>query len=142
MLYLPLSPGWRTRSYRRSIDPQMEVPMPRKHMFTLVVLLAAAAGAGVLALSRTVDLGQAASSTTDPDAAISYRLQELDRFEASLRKQLAQSPAAPAQPRTVYRRASAPPAPAAASQAEGGDDLYEDEEHGNDDEHEEEGRDD
>jgi hypothetical protein len=110
--------------------------MPRKHLFPLVVLLAAAAVAGVFALTRTVDLGQAASSSTSPDPAIAYRLDELDRFQASLRKQLAQTPAASTQPQTVYRRAAAS-APAAVAEREHEDDRYEHE-----DEHEDEGRDD
>ena len=96
--------------------------MARKHLFPLVVLLAAAAVAGVLALSRTVALGQGPSSA-NADTAIAYRLEELDRFEASLREQLAQSQPGSAPTRTVYRRAAAD------------DDAYEhDDEHEDDDE--------
>lgn len=102
--------------------------MPRKHLFPLVVLLAGAAAAGLLALSRTVDLGQPAKASTGSDPAISFRLKQLDRFEGSLRKQLAEAKApAAAAPQTVYRRASSTVAQPTAS---------------HDDEHEYEGRDD
>ena len=104
--------------------------MARKHLFPLVVLLAAAAVAGVLALSRTVALGQGTSSA-NADTAIAYRLEELDRFEASLREQLARSSQPASAPtRTVYRRASA-------ATAHADDDAYEHE-----DEHEDDERDD
>ena len=104
--------------------------MHRKHLFPLVVLLAAAVVAGLLALTRTVDLGQPATASTGSDPAIAFRLKELDRFELSLRQQLAKAktPAAAA-PKTVYRRAAAP-----ASQA-GRFTEHEDE-------HDDEGRDD
>jgi hypothetical protein len=116
--------------------------MPRKHLFPLVVLLAAAAVAGMLALTRTVDLGQAASQSSTSDAAIAYRLDELDRLEASLREQLAGGPASSAQPQTVYRRAAAP-SPSAASVREQDDDHDEREDvHEHEDEDEDEGRDD
>jgi hypothetical protein len=115
--------------------------MPRKHLFPLVVLLAAAAVAGVFALSRTVELGQAAKATESPDTAIAYRLDELDRFQASLRKQLAETPSASAQPQTVYRRAAAPSAPAASAEDEHEDSGHE-YEHEEANEHEDEGRDD
>jgi hypothetical protein len=102
--------------------------MHRKHLFPLVVLLAAAVVAGLLALTRTVDLGQPATASTGSDPAIAFRLKELDRFELSLRQQLAKAEApAAAAPKTIYRRAAAP-----ASQAAGSS------EH----EHEDEGRDD
>jgi hypothetical protein len=82
--------------------------MPRKHLFPLVVLLAAAVLAGVFALARTVDLARPANASTRSDAAIAFRLKELDRFEGTLRKQLAVAKkAAPSSPRTVYRRAEA-----------------------------------
>ncbi|MGZ8783538.1 MAG: hypothetical protein ACXWZB_08585, partial [Gaiellaceae bacterium] len=113
-----------------------EVPMHRKHLFPLVVLLAAAVVAGLLALTRTADLGQPAKASTGSDPAIALRLEELDRFELSLRQQLAEAnanaPAATA-PTTIYRRAAAPASRASAS--------YEDEDE-HEDEHEDEGRDD
>ena len=104
--------------------------MHRKHLFPLVVLLAAAVVAGLLALTNTVDLGQPATASTGSDPAIAFRLKELDRFELSLRQQLAKAktPAAAAAPKTVYRRAAAPASQAGHSEHE--------------DEHEDEGRDD
>jgi hypothetical protein len=102
--------------------------MHRKHLFLLVVLLGAAVVAGLLALTRTVDLGQPATASTGSDPAIAFRLKELDRFELSLRQQLAKAEApAAAAPKTIYRRAAAPASRAAGSS-----------EH----EHEDEGRDD
>jgi hypothetical protein len=97
--------------------------MPRKLLFPLVVLLAAAAVAGLLALNRTVNLGQPANASSGSDPAISFtlkqRLKRLDRFESSLRKQLAdaKAPAAPA-PQTIFRRAPSPVSQSAASHGE------------------------
>ena len=106
--------------------------MARKHAFFIVVLLAAAALAGFVALARSADLAQPAAATATPtlsQSALEQRLRELDRFEAKLRKQLAAKPAARAAlPATVITRAAAP-APAAAYDD---DDEYEDE----DEEHE------
>jgi Flp pilus assembly protein CpaB len=104
--------------------------MHRKHVFSLVVLLAAAVVAGVLALSRTLDLGQSATASAGSDPAVALRLKELDRFERSLRQQLvkAKAPVAAA-PKTIYRRAAAPTSQAAAASD-------------HEDEHEDEGRDD
>lgn len=106
--------------------------MHRKHLFPLVVLLAAAVAAGLLALTRTLALGQPASASTVSDSAIARRLEELDRFELSLRQQLAraETPAAAAPP-TVYRRAATPSSRAAGLS-----------EHEDEDEDEDEGRDD
>lgn len=108
--------------------------MARKHAFFIVVLLAAAALAGFLALARSADLAQPAAATATPSlsqSALEQRLRELDRFEAKLRKQLAAKPAARAAlPATGITRAAAP-APAAAYD----DDEHEDadEEHEDDD---------
>ena len=78
--------------------------MPRRHLFAIVVLLGAAAVAGLLAVSRTVALGNPAPASSKEDTAISFRLQRLDRFEASLRKELAaQGAAASPAPVTVFR---------------------------------------
>ena len=69
--------------------------MARKHAFFLVVLLAAAALAGFVAVVRTIDLAQATKATpTAPltQSALEARLRELDRFEAKLREQLAAEP--------------------------------------------------
>lgn len=62
--------------------------MSRRHTFVIVVLLGAAAVAGLLAMTRTAALGSPASASTRQDDAISFRLQKLDRLEVSLRKQL------------------------------------------------------
>ena len=85
--------------------------MPRKHMFMILALLAAALAAGALAVTRTTDLGSSANASTSPDAAITFRLKKLDRFEAALQKQLVARGSAPrsAGEITVYRRASASP---------------------------------
>lgn len=107
--------------------------MARKHAFFIVVLLAAAALAGFVALARSADLAQPAAATATPtlsQSALEQRLRELDRFEAKLRKQLAAKPAARAAlPATLITRAAAP-APAAAYDD---DDEHEDEEHEDDD---------
>jgi hypothetical protein len=100
--------------------------MPRKHLFPLVVILAAAVVAGLVAFTRTAELGQPAAASTGSDAAVARRLEELGRFEQSLREQLAAAgPAAPA-PRTVYRRAAAPTVQSA---GEHEDDEHEEDEH-------------
>ena len=79
--------------------------MARKHLFPLVVLLAAAVFAGLLAVSHTRALSAPAAATSS-DPSIAFRLKKLDRFEQSLRKQLATAPATKA-PTTVYRHAPA-----------------------------------
>jgi len=110
--------------------------MARKHAFFIVVLLAAAALAGFVALARTADLAQPAAATATPtlsQSALEARLRDLDRFEAKLRKQLAAKPAARAAlPATVITRAAAP-APAAAYDDDEHEDEDEDEEHEDDD---------
>jgi Flp pilus assembly protein CpaB len=78
--------------------------MARKHLFPLVVILAAAVFAGLLAVSHTRALSTPAAATNN-DPAIAFRLQKLDRFERSLRKQLANAPADSA-PTAIYRTAS------------------------------------
>jgi hypothetical protein len=88
--------------------------MSRKHLFAVVVLLGAAAVAGLLALTRATRPGSAAAQT--PSAQIAERMRSLDRLEASIRRSLAQQPpATPAaqqsggtSPRTVYVRAGTP----------------------------------
>ena len=99
--------------------------MARKHLFPLVVILAAAVVAGLLAFTRTAELGQPAAASTGSDAAVARRLRELDRFERSLRMQLAAAGTSAPAPKIVYRRAAAPAAQTA-----------------DDDGHEEEGHDD
>lgn len=106
--------------------------MPRKHLFPLVVLLAAASVAGLLALGRAVDLGRPAGASTGEQPAIAFRIAQLDKAERSLRQQLADLGRAPApQARTVYERAAAPVS------AQGAGD-----EHGDDGHNEDGGRDD
>ena len=78
--------------------------MARKHLFPLVVILAAAVFAGLLAVSHTRALSTPAAATNS-DPAIAFRLHKLDRFERTLRKQLAHAPARSA-PTTIYRTAS------------------------------------
>jgi hypothetical protein len=124
--------------------------MSRKHLFAVVVLLGAAAVAGLLALTRTSELGAATQVSSTQIAA---KERSLDRLEASLRRSLAEQPpalpsagqaAAPsASTRTVYVRPSATSAQGAAAEHEDddSDDEYEHEnEHGEDDGYE--GRDD
>ncbi|HEU5009457.1 MAG TPA: hypothetical protein VFT33_02040 [Gaiellaceae bacterium] len=102
--------------------------MSRKHLFPIVVMLAAAIVAGLLAVSRTVALGHPANAATASDPAIAFRLKKLDRFEQSLRQRLAEAPAPRAATvTTVYRHA--PSVSAVAS-------------HGNEGDHEQDGRDD
>jgi hypothetical protein len=81
--------------------------MARKHLFPLVVLLAAAAVAGLLAVGRAVDLGRPARASTASQPSIAFRLARLDRFEQSLRAQLARAERTRAgATQTVYRRAA------------------------------------
>jgi hypothetical protein len=89
--------------------------MSRQHLFAVVVMLGAAAIAGLLAVTRTVDLGAAAATSTS-NTQIAAKTRSLDRLEASLRRSLAkQPPALPStqpsaassrSPRTVYVRRS------------------------------------
>ena len=109
--------------------------MARKHLFPLVVLLAAAAMAGLLALGRAVDLGRPARASTTSQPSIAFRLARLDRFEQSLRRQLAQAERTPAGgTKTVYQRA------AVTVSSSGGSVEHQDDD--DDDHHEDGGRDD
>jgi hypothetical protein len=95
--------------------------MARGHLFLIVVLLGAAAIAGLLAVSRTSAQSQPA---TGANTAISVRMKKLDRLEASLQRQIAarrKAPAAPTAPTIVYQRATAP-----ASTPHSGDDGHAD----------------
>jgi hypothetical protein len=108
--------------------------MPRKHTFLIVVLLGAVVVAGLLAITRSVVLAQPSQASTGSDPAIGYRLERLDRFEASLRRQAAELKATPAPSTpTVYRRAPAVPVGAT---------EHEDEDHESDGEREDEAFDD
>ncbi len=122
--------------------------MSRKHVFAIVVLLGAAAVAGLLALTRTTTAATQASSTQ-----ITAKSRSLDRLEASLRRALAQQPpavpptraaAASAAPGTVFVDSGAVLPAAGEHEDEQGDDEHADErehegDHGDDehaDEHE------
>jgi hypothetical protein len=99
--------------------------MPRKHLFPLVVLIAAAAVAGLLAVGRAVELGQPAGASTGKQPSIAYRLTQLDKAEKSLRTQLADLRKAPTPgTQTVYERAATPVAAQTAD--EHGDDEKDD----------------
>lgn len=146
MIYLARERPWSRRSYRRAIDPKGRNPMPRKHLFPLVVLLVAALVAGLLALGRAVELGEPADASTGGQPSIAFRLAKLDKAEKSLRSQLADLQHAPlGNTRTVYER---PAAPAADAAEEHDDDYGDDHEDGHEDGHDEndhhadEGRDD
>ena len=90
--------------------------MSRKHLFAIVVLLGAAAVAGLLALTRTGSGGPAATPASSTE--ITARTQTLDRLEASLERSLTeQPPAVPAvkgaaaqsaPSRTIFVRAPQP----------------------------------
>ena len=113
--------------------------MSRKHLFAIVVLLGAAAVAGLLALTRTTTAATQASGTH-----IVAKTRSLDRLEASLRRSLAkQTPALPtgrqtnaSAPRSVVVRSSAAPQAQTGEEREhgDGDHAYE--------QHEDEGADD
>ena len=103
--------------------------MSRKHLFTIVVLLGAAAVAALLAVTRTTTAGTPASS-----AQILAKSRRLDQLEASLQRALAEHPrtlpvtqrAAGAPARTVYLRSGATvQAPAGEGEHEHGEDGYE-----------------
>ena len=87
------------------------------HALVIAGVLAVAALAGVVAATRTTTLGVSAQQTSA--ASLAKRTQQLDRFEASLRKQLAAKPpklpAVPSAPASVPV-AAAPAAPAPAVQ--------------------------
>jgi hypothetical protein len=75
----------------------------------VAALLAGAAILGAAAVTRTVSLG--AGQTKTADAAIQTRVRQLDRFEASLRRQLGRKP--PRLPAVPKPTAAAAPVPAA-----------------------------
>jgi len=64
--------------------------MSRTLAFAFAALLALNAAVGTVALTRTLHLGQASQKTSD--ALVAKRSAQLDRFEASLRIQLAKKP--------------------------------------------------
>ena len=90
--------------------------MSRTHATVLAVLLALNAVVGTVALARTLHLGQA--SHTASNVLVAKRAAQLDRFEASLKAQLAKKP--PALPKvppasTVSAAPATSAAPAAAA---------------------------
>ncbi len=110
--------------------------MARKHLFIIVVLLGAAAVAGLLALTRTSALGSPASASPPQGSSISFRLKKLDRLEASLQKRLTAPAGSTTAPVTVYRRAVAPAAASSSLES------YDEHEHSDDDGFELDDRDD
>ncbi len=69
--------------------------MPRQAAFIVVLALAFAAVMGMIALTKTVHLGQAAAAKhTVSSWVIAKRKTQLDRFEASLRAELKRRPPA------------------------------------------------
>ena len=110
--------------------------MSRMHLFTIVVLLGAAAVAGLLALTRTTT-----AATQAPSAEIAAKSRSLDRLEASLERSLAkQPPAVPtrkgtaaqsAPSRTIFVRAPQPAVRASGAHEDDHGEEHEDEgEHG------------
>ena len=90
--------------------------MPRKAVVLVALSLAFAAVTGTIALTKTVHLGQAAARPSVSTSTVARRKAQLDRFEASLRAELAKKP--PAVPKLPPASAAAPSpaaAPAAAS---------------------------
>jgi hypothetical protein len=67
--------------------------MARRHTFVVAALLALSAAAGSLGLARTLKLGATSAEATNTQVAAQER--RLNAFEASLRRQLASSPAVP-----------------------------------------------
>lgn len=79
--------------------------MNRTRALIISLAVAIAAIAGVFAVASTVTLGADARSTSD--AQVARRTAQLDRYEASLRRALAQQPPAlPAVPRTTSQQSS------------------------------------
>ena len=102
--------------------------MSRKHLFAIVVLLGAAAVAGLLALTRTTAAATQASSTR-----IAAKSRALDQLEASLRRALAEQPSTLSDARSTGSSATRTVfVPSALPQAAG---EHEDE-HADDDAHE------
>lgn len=81
--------------------------MKRPRALLVSLAVAAAAIAGVFALTSTVSLGSQARASTD--AQVAQRSAQLDRYEASLRKALAEKPPRlPALPTTSASSAGVP----------------------------------
>ena len=80
--------------------------MSRKHTLVVAIALGLAASMGALALARTVGLGASSKPPRVSDAVVAQRTRQLDRFEASLKRELAKKP--PALPATPANPAGAP----------------------------------
>lgn len=119
--------------------------MSRKHALIVAAALGLAAVFGAVAAIQTASAGKPDASAVS-DATVAQRVEQLDAFEASLRKQLASRPAAlPAVPapataagaaapeeKVVYVR----PAPRVVTVPRAGDD--DEHEHADDHDHEDE----
>jgi hypothetical protein len=80
--------------------------MRRTHATAIALLLGTAGVAGTLAATRTVHLGSSSAQPKLTQRQIVQRSHQLDRFEASLKKSLAQRP--PALPAVSFSSTSAP----------------------------------
>lgn len=89
--------------------------MSRSHAIVFAVLLACNAVIGGVALARTLHLGQASQQASQKvaGAVVAKRTTQLDRFEASLKAQLARKP--PHLPKVPQAATSSAPAPATAA---------------------------
>jgi len=86
----------------------------RTHAAAIAVLLGVAGVAGTVAATRTAGLGASSAQPTLSERQIVQRSRQLNRFEASLRRSLAQRP--PALP-PVPRYAASSPAPVSSAPA-------------------------
>jgi hypothetical protein len=66
--------------------------LKRLHTLVIALVLGAAAAAGLLAATRTVDLGAANATPSSSNAAVAARAAKLDRLERSLHKALERRP--------------------------------------------------
>lgn len=76
--------------------------MKRIHTLFIALMLGAATAAGLLAATRTVDLGRATSPNPASAQAIAARAAKLDRVERSLQAALAKRP--PSLPKVPHAR--------------------------------------
>ena len=115
--------------------------MARRHTLVIALVLAAGAIAGTLALTNTIRVGQASgtSASAATTKLVAKRTAQLDRFEAALRRRLAEKPPAlPAAPGPASAAAADPrrvvyvrPAPIVVhGHASGGEHESESGEHG------------
>ena len=93
--------------------------MSRTHAIVLAVMLAFNAVVGTVALTRTLHLGQASQKASQKasSALIAKRTTQLDRFEASLKAQLAKRPPPLPKVPSVATYAAAAPSTAPAASA-------------------------